>query len=275
MLKKICLPYLVGIMVFCSGSVSAHEFWLEPEQYLLPSDQALKAYAKVGQDFKGDSYAYIPDYFKSFDLTINGDTSPVTSVFGSTPPVNQMVDKEGLAILSFVSTVRKLEYADAETFTQFLEREGLEWVMPLHKKRNLPESGFVEAYRRYAKSLVQIGDEPGKDEKLELPFEWVLEDNPYKTPTDQLSARLYWQGKPHPETHVSVFERLNNQVERIVLKTDKEGGLSIPVQKGAEYLVSAVHMTEPSKETLQTEKTKEAVWESHWASITFMTKSAN
>jgi uncharacterized GH25 family protein len=275
MLKRIWLPYLIGIMVFCSNLAFAHEFWLEPEQYLLSSGQALIANARVGENFKGDSYAYLPSYFTAFDLSINGKTSPISSVFGSTPPVNQTVDAEGLAILSFVSTVRRLEYDDPEKFPNFLKKEGLDWVLPRHQKKGLPASGFVEAYYRYAKSLVQIGDAQGHDEKLGLRFEWVLEENPYKSNKHTVSARLYWQGKPKPETQVSVFKRSDDQVERIVLSTDTEGYVSIPTEQDAEYLVNAVHMTEPSKETLGTEKTKDAVWESHWASVTFMAKSAD
>lgn len=248
------------------SQLSAHEFWLEPINFKIKVNEELQAHEKVGQDFKGNTYAYLESSYKSLNLTIGDKKRAVKSRLGDLPAVNMLVEEEGLAILSAVTTPSDITYETWGKFSSFIKSKGLDWVFDAHKKRNLPTKNFVESYRRYAKSLIKVGNGEGNDKVLGLTFEWVLETNPYTSTTGSIKAQLLWEGKPHANAHVSVFNRMGGKLIKSELMTDELGGVEIPRAGGGQFLINAVNMIEaPIKMATQ----RSAVWESRWASITY------
>lgn len=260
--------YLACFFCLFPSFLTAHEYWLEPINFQPSNDQKLMANVKIGTDLAGDNHAYIPDHFQSFDLTMNGKTQAIESSFAARPPVNQSTSGDSLGILSAESGINVVNYTEADIFLKFLENEGLSEVYAEHQARGLPESGFDEAYRRYAKSLIKIGNGKGQDKALGLTLEWIIENNPYQTDESDIVARLEWQGKALADTQATVFRKENDVVSRQLFQTDQAGNIRIPREPGL-FLINAVKMTIPSSETLKAPKAKNAVWESHWASITY------
>ncbi|GGX55212.1 DUF4198 domain-containing protein [Saccharospirillum salsuginis] len=258
------LLFVIGLSAF---PALAHEFWLEPLTFQIEPDDPLKAHIKIGQYFKGNTYAYIPGRFERFELTLDGQTEPVDARLGTIPAVGQTAEHPGLALLTYESTYEYLTYDDPETFRNFLKLDGLAWVAQRHRERDLPASGFTEAYRRFAKAYIGVGNAEGEDKAVGFPFEWVLQHNPYALDAGQpLTARLLWQGQPFADSLVRVFVRQNGEVEEWRLETSASGQVSIPYRPNADYLVSSVHMIEA---TDATDPEQGAVWESLWASAVF------
>ena len=140
-------------------------------------------------------------------------------------------------------------------------------MLVAHEKRGLPELDFTELYKRFAKSLVKVGDGAGQDREVGMLIEWVVETNPYTSDDlEAVTAQLLYQGKPFTDSHVVVFTKLNDEVTRQTFTTDKEGRVSVPVDQGGLFLVNAVHMIEPTKEQ---SGGKDAEWMSLWASTTY------
>lgn len=249
--------------------VSAHEFWIEPLNYRVPAGGQLRAHLKVGQHFKGDTYAYIPGNALSFGVELAGDLQPADSRAGDLPALDQPAPAEGLAVIHYESNYSRLTYDSVEKFAAFADAEGVGWAVDAHYRRMLPRSDIVETYRRYAKSLIGVGHAEGADGALGMAFEWVLEDNPY---TDvaatgaTISARLLWRRQPFPDAQVRVFNRRGDRVRESVLHTDAEGRVAVDVSSGGEFLLNSVHLIEPPPETARITR---AVWESLWASVTF------
>ena len=116
---------------------------------------------------------------------------------------------------------------------------------------------------RFTKALVQVGPvKPDhRDRVLGLAYELVALDNPYAA-RDVLPVTLLWQGRPEPDSQISVFRKLDGTVERTLIRTDPNGRADIPLnQAGGHYLLNAVHLEElrgngPS-------------WNSSWASMSF------
>jgi uncharacterized GH25 family protein len=254
------------ILLILSSQLAAHEFWLEPISFEINVGEKLRAHEKVGQDFKGNKYSYLDSSYVSLDLTLGDKTHAVKSRLGDLPAVSELVEEEGLAILSAVTTPSIVTYETWEKFVNFINNKELLWVIDEHKKRNLPEKNFSESYRRYGKSVVKVGHGKGNDRALGLLFEWVLETNPYTTTNGDIKAQLLWQGKPYANAHVSVFNRIGNELIKTDLHTDSEGRVEIPRAKGGKFMINAVKMITATEEI-----TKEtgAVWDSRWASITF------
>lgn len=260
---------LAGLLSLFPHLLTAHEFWLAPHQYQLDIGKPLISEIKVGNELKGESYAYFPHHFQQFDLTLAGQTTPINSRFAATPAVNQIVQQPGLAILSAITNAQILTYKKTDTFLHFLEYEGLDWVLAAHQQRELPEKGFDEAYRRYAKALFAIGSGQGNDVSLGLPLEWVLETNPYTSDSPTITARLTWQGNALPNIQGSVFKEINGEIKRELYRTDQFGKIYIPKEGSQRVLINAVYMTLPLDDTLANPKSQQAVWESHWASTTY------
>lgn len=245
----------------------AHEFWLEPLSFKLEPDDPVKAHIKVGQYFKGNTYAYLPHRFESFRWIIDEKAEPVDARLGSIPAVSQVAEHSGLGILAYESTYEYLTYDDPDTFKNFLKLDGLTWVAAEHNRRNLPSSGFTEAYRRFAKAYVGVGEAEGNDRALGLPLEWVLNDNPYRLPASTpVTATLLWQGEPMTDTLARIFTRQGNTIEELRLETDDQGTIVIPYHPGTDYLISSVHMVLPGE---RVNPDKQPVWESLWASAVF------
>lgn len=266
MLQRI---FSVLILTILTSHVFAHEFWLEPINFKIKAGEQLRAHEKVGQDFKGNKYAYLNSSYVSLDFTQGNKTRAVKSRLGDLPAITEVADKEGLAILSAVTTPSTVTYETWNKFSNFINNKHLEWVFDAHKKRNLPEKNFDESYRRYGKSLVKVGHGKGNDRALGLLFEWVLMTNPYTSKKENIKAQLLWEGKPHTNAHVSIFNRIGDELIKSHLTTDSQGIVEIPRAKGGKFLVNAVQMFEASEGM-----TKEtgAVWDSRWASITYELK---
>jgi len=244
----------------------AHEYWVQGDRYVIGADDNIRAHVRVGQHFKGEALPYFPDAMESIQIHLGSRSGTIQPRYAAYPVISNSPLGDGLNIISLTSGRSELKHDDPEKFREFLVYEGLEWVLARHKERKLPSAGFIETYRRYAKMLVKVGSGEGEDRYLGMPLEWVLLANPYAGTADTLWAQLRWQGKVFAGAQCRVFIEKNDKLDEIVLHTDKEGKIRFPRVSEATYLVSAVHMVEPDRETV---KQTRAVWESRWASVTF------
>ncbi|MBJ3762723.1 DUF4198 domain-containing protein [Maribius pontilimi] len=251
-----------------TGAAESHEFWIEPVLYQTEPGFRIIAAIRVGQAFEGSSYAYLPDNFLRFDLEQGGEMAPVDGRPGDRPAVNLEATREGLAILVHVTRDYELEYDSYEDFVSFVESKDAAWVLGSHADRGLPEEGPVEAYSRYGKSLIAVGDGAGQDHSFGLLTEIVALENPYTDDmSDGLDVQVLYEGEPRGDAQVEVFAKdAEGTVEITKLMTDKSGLVTVPVEPGKSYLVDSVLLREPKPEAVES---MGAVWESLWASLTF------
>ena len=257
---------ILSLIWFASlgNKIQAHEFWLAPYKFNLAAEEPLQADLKVGQNFEGEALPFITN---SFAISNQTETVSVTPRFASFPALNQPAPFDGLNIISYQSKYSTVTYKSQEQFHSFLHEDGLDWVIDAHLSRQLPASGFTEAYRRFVKSLVYIGnnDSGERDRRVGLLFEIVLQDHPF-TPSDEKIAQLFWGEKPATGMQMAVFKKTKQGVSKHLLITDKQGRVKIDTRGGGVYLLNSVHMIEPDATTAEMTG---AVWESLWASLTF------
>lgn len=255
------------LMVAMSGTVQAHELFLQPQTYQLAVGDPLVAEVKVGENFDGSRSIYNPDKFRRFDLAFGETVVPVPGRLGDLPSVNLEVEEDGLHILIHVSTDQKLRYTDFAKLRKFANHKDLREAIQAHDDRGLPKDSFTEAYSRYAKSLIAVGDGVGQDRAFGLETEIVALDNPY---TDDLwgeiAVQVFYQEQPRANAQVEMFERIGRDVTVTWHRTDEEGRAFLPVQPGGEYMVDAVLIREPDA-ALSADL--DAVWETLWANLTF------
>lgn len=256
-------------------TAQAHEFWLQPEQYVVTAGEAAQATIRVGEDFKGSSYSYNPNEFDRFDLLSNGEVTPLAGTLGDRPAMNVPQALDGLLIGIHQSDLERLTYGEFEKFAAFARLEGEDEAIDAHRARGLPEANFEEVYRRFAKTYIKVGDGQGADQPVGMALELVALDNPYEV--GDVTFELLRDGAPEPGAQVAVWSREFGakdeagtvpKGERVLLRTDTSGKVSIPTVAGREYLASAVLIEAPGDEQLA--ERPNAVWYSLWASATWL-----
>ncbi len=200
-------------------------------------------------------------------MVMNGQVTKVTGRLGDDPALNMQAPQSGLAVIVHQTTDSQLRYTDWQRFAKFSRHKGFADALARHKSRGLPETDFLERYRRFAKSLIAVGHGKGRDSRVGLETEFIAEANPY---TDDLSnglpVRLFSDDAPRAGAQVEVFEKSPlGKVTVSLLKTDHEGRVRIPVQTGYEYLLDAV-LIRPLEAN---DPRSDPVWETLWASLTY------
>lgn len=247
-----------------SAAAQAHEFWIEPETYEVARGERIVAAIRVGEQFEGSSYAYIPQNFVRFDMVQGDVLSPVDGRAGDRPAANVEARVEGLAVLVHVTGNRDLTYDSFANFERFVRSKGADWVLEAHRDRGFGEEDPTEIYSRYAKSLIAVGAGAGEDRAFGLVTEIVALENPYTGGAENgLDVEVRYDGQPRPNAQIEVFSKAAGEtVQMQTMTTDAEGRATIDVVPGRAYLVNSVVMREPVGDA-------ETMWESLWASLTF------
>ncbi len=224
---------------------------------------------RVGQNYEGSSYSYLPVNFRRFDMAFGGETSEVPGRIGDSPAVDiEPPGDDGLLTLIHVTKNYTLTYSERAKFESFVTHKDAAWVLDAHAERGLPDDGFKEAYSRYAKSLIGIGEAKGEDIEAGLLTEIVALENPYTDDmSDGIDVRVLYEGKPRAEAQVEVFDKAPDGAVTVgMVRTDENGVATVPVEAGHRYMLDAVVLREPPEDLA---KQTGAVWESLWANLTF------
>ena len=256
------LPILLATLTW---PVSAHEYWIEPDNHAVAPDDSVTGVMRVGQDFSGPIFPYISDRFRSFTIHDAAGDRPVTALEGDDISLS-LSAAPGLTIVTYHSTADTATFDTVADFSDYLAYEGLGHLVGAHRAAGLPEDGFSEDYVRCAKTLIQAGpvSPADQDRATGLPAELIALDNPQTPGLSELRVRMLWQGAPVKGLQVAVFHRpgQGEPATRTLYQTGDDGVASIDVGKRGRYLLNAVHMKRTGRE-------RGTVWKSHWASLTF------
>ena len=266
------LSALVGLclgLAGASGAAQAHEFWISPQTYAVPPGGSITADFRVGENLSGSSYAYLDMRSTRLAFQTPRGAERIAARTGDRPALSAVAApvQDGLVVIVHETTDSTLTYREWEKFVNFVEHKDFAGALERHAARGLPETGFEETYRRFAKALVKVGSGAGSDAPTGMETEIVALANPY---TDDLSAglpvRVLYQGAPRADAQVELFEKdAEGAVTVTRLRTDGDGVARLPVQPGREYLADAVVL----RETGNDDPEAGPVWHSLWAALTF------
>lgn len=259
---------LVALLV--ATSARAHEFWVEPADASLAPGETLVADIVLGSDFKGNRFRYNPAKFRRFDIVGPDGTVPVTSRLGDRPALRQVVEQPGLHVVAYVSEVERTSYFELADFLKFTDEMGFADAAERHAARGLPHDAIHEAYTRFAKAFVRVGETEEADRALGLEIELILLDKPVG---ETVRVRALLQGKPMVGAKLRSFSRAlgadaSEEAEKMAVVTDQKGVAAVPLAPGRRYLLNVVHLREPSEELA---KSRNVAWETLWASTVFET----
>lgn len=246
--------------------VSAHEFWIEPHDFSVDANTQIQADLRVGQDFKGDIFPYIPSRFAAFKSYDSLGEKDVGGVTGDLPALAMTPRTEGLSIFTYVSSGERIRFRAWEKFATYLDLEGLTAIPARHEARGLPRDDIRELYTRCAKALVSVGDASAeRDRATGMRLELVAGESPALLAAGtEMSFTLLWQGEPLSDTQVALFKKGENPDTgtRTLARTDENGQASFTIPATGTYMAASVHMIEAPADL-------NADWQSFWASLTF------
>ncbi|WP_298259199.1 DUF4198 domain-containing protein [uncultured Litoreibacter sp.] len=261
--RRICI---FAAWVMWTTTAQAHEFWISPEAYVTPKGGEVQAHLRIGQEFDGAAYVYNPNRFERFELIAGSLRLPVAGRLGDTPALNMPAPANGLITIVHETDDSQLSYQGMEKFAKFAKHKDFEWAIQSHIDRGLPTDRFTEQYRRFAKSLIAVGDGAGSDTEAGLKTEIVALTNPYTNTEDQFSVKVLMDGKPRADAQIELFEKGSDGEVAITLhRTNANGIGTFPIKRGHEYLVDAVELLPLNLGDPATTP----VWFSLWASLTF------
>ncbi len=259
---------------FVPLAASAHEYWVEPREYVLDAPGQILADIRNGENYKSSNFSYIPRQFEFFKVTGPDGEAPVEGRTGDVPALSHTLSSPGLYTISYQGNFDKITFRDAAKIREYFDYEGLDGALERHLERGLAEDVFYEFYARCAKALVQVGpagEDGRQDELTGMKFELVAEENPYTLEaTDSLPVRLYLEGVPSPNRQIRIF-RFDGELENTTIITDAQGRALIPLAGGGKFLLNAVHLYEGDEDP----ETEIPEWYSYWASLTFGIKGTD
>jgi len=271
MIMRRTLVLILAMMLMARGAL-AHELWIEPLAWQVPSETRLEAQLVNGQNFAGNDglglrLAFIPKWFTRFELALGAQTVAVASRIGDTPALSMPALGDGLHVVLYQSSGDVVRYSGMSKFETFIEHKGFIGIEARHIARGISQQAFSEYYTRYSKALIAVGPGAGEDRDMGMETELIALDNPYTFGGDTVRVRLTYQGAARANVQVELFEKsATNDVTRAVFWTDAQGVALLPVRPGFAYMVDAVVLREPTP-ALASEKG--VAWESLWANLTF------
>ena len=257
----------VGLVVVLSvpGHIRAHDFWIEPSEFVTSPGATLQVALRVGQRFEGDPVPRIPSQVARFILEGAEGELPIDGRENQEPAGTIKIGKPGTYVLGYRSRPSKVEL-EAGKFEAYLADEGLERIVALRARRGESAKPGREIFSRCAKSIVVAGDPRsvdlrGFDRLLGFTLEVTPERNPYALhAAGEIPFRLLYEGNP---VEGALVIAMSAEAPGHPLKARSDGGGRAVFTLGPGiWLVKAVHMIPAPSES-------GADWESLWASVTF------
>lgn len=264
MIRSILIPLISAVLSLAAGPVAAHETWLDPERYQALPGETIGIDMRNGQHFNGMALPWLDLWIERFVAVEGPAEQAVTGRLGDIPAARVTPVGEGLMVVGLQSGLDRLFYTNWSKFEAFVAEKDLQGAIEAHRARGLPETGFAEVYRRFAKALIGVGAAEGTDRALGFATEFVALTNPYAAGFDgEMAVRLLEDAAPRAAARVTVFARApDGSVTETHALTDAEGILRLPVTPGHRYLLDAVILREAPAGT-------DAAWLSLWAALTF------
>lgn len=249
---------LLWLALFSTQS-AAHDFWIEPEHFRPKAGVSVPIRLFVGQDFTGEPVPYIPETIERYMVATARGIEPVQATTGD-DPAGSFVPTVGLSVIAYESQEYDVKFDSYDEFERYLKKEGLERHIELAAKHR--ERGNIkEIYTRHAKALLVT---PGTsdiapDRAMGLAMEFLADAIPYGP--GEFSARLLFHGEPLEDSLVILF-RKDKPLEKIKVRTDKQGRVVVRLPAKGIWLATSVHMVRAPFYARHD-------WRSFWASLTF------
>ncbi len=268
-METIMLKYTaVGILaVFLTYPAAAHDYWLQPQQYVLSPDESTDVQLFVGDHFISESErSFQAKRTVAFQVISRSQTLDLKAhaTDGQKPVCTITPTKSGNHLVVMERDWSHIEI-DAKKFDDYLRHEGLSNIVKLRRNAGEENTAGRERYRRYLKTLVQVGgrfDETYK-KRIGHRLEILPQANPYLLDeADSLTVSVLFEGKPLRGARVAAYNRRGDETKTQEARTNEDGQVHFTLDRSGSWLIRLVHMQ-------RCHDVPEIEWESYWAAYSF------
>ena len=262
-MKKLLLIFF--LLTFIS-SLSAHEFWLNPDKFIYKRAEKVNISFIVGENFEGENWQGNNERIKSLKIYYGGvsdDLFPVVTDATGDSIEYFMID-EGTNLIAFNSNNAFIEM-EPSAFEEYLKGDGLTNALEYRKQNSETGCTGREFYQRCAKTLLQVGEVKDRTfaTATSLVIDIIPSSNPYLLKNKELfRAKVFYKNSPLANALIKVWHRVKNKTEKKQLKTDSNGEIFFPVTTSGKWMISTVKMERLIDNPI-------AEWQSYWGSLTW------
>jgi uncharacterized GH25 family protein len=264
-MKKI---YAMVFLLVFSVSAFAHEYWFEADKFFVAPKEKTAIHLFVGEALKHDEERAFQlsktNLLRLYSADDNLDLK--TSLTDEALPIyNFSADKAGNYLFVLERNWSYIKLAPKD-FEDYLREDGMEYIIAEREKLGESQKIASERYSRFLKTLLQVGNKHDATFKkiAGMKLEIVPLENPYsKKVGDNLKMQILFDGKPLADKTVFANNRENTDVSSQKLTTDKNGKISVKLDRKGVWLIRLVFMQRCKTDC------KEADWESFWGGFSF------
>lgn len=244
----------------------AHEFWLEPQQYIFSRTDEINIRFKVGEAFTGENWKGNREKINELKLyyadVVDDLSDAISDEEGDS--LQFSLHEEGTAVVTFNNTNSFIEL-ESEKFNAYLQEDGLQSVIDLRRQQNETDSVGRELYQRSVKTILQIGALKTAVYKKQttLPVDIIPLSHPYQLKDgDSLTVKVLFKDEPLVNSKIRVWHKLIGRVIDTSFMSNEKGEISFPISTMGEWMVSCVQMIRLTDDP-------KAQWQSYWGSLTW------
>jgi uncharacterized GH25 family protein len=242
---------LLSLLV-CSFAplVSAHDFWLQPQEYWIDSDALTRLTLQVGHGPSRQRSPIPARRITRFQaLAPEGamlDLRKQLRLGQAAADADFRLTKPGTYLLVLQTDYRAQTRLPAIRFNDYLKVEGLTPALEQRARLHLMDFDGSERYGRCAKAIVQVGPSgagpPGQVSRLVgLPLEIVPEVSPYAIPRSAtLPVRVMYEGHALAGALVKLTNLQNDASPLEERHTDHEGRASFSMPSAGSWLLNVI-----------------------------------
>jgi uncharacterized GH25 family protein len=275
--------------------LAAHDFWMRPERFSVPSKAPLPVRLFVGEGGVGEAVLRDDARTLRFELLDAEGARPVLGRDGADPAGLVRVRLDGPQWLVFANSPKSIEL-EAAKFEPYLVAQGLDAIKARRAERGESGAPAKEIYSRCAKSLLRAGSvqQAAPSALVLAPVGLRLELVPLQDPgllapgADgvDFAVRVLFEGAPlagvlvkatllpdpppigkqapAPATPPLALPFGAPAATGIAARSDADGRVSLHLPRGGPWLLCAEHMLVATGEA-----SKDHDYESLWASLSF------
>ena len=264
-MKKI----LLSLIIFFSGTLLAHEFWLHPDKFIYQVGDLINVKFLVGENYQGENWSGNHKSIQSLQLHLENVTDDLAEhITDSTGDSLQFaIYDEGTYMISY-NSVNKFIELDPVKFLEYLKEDGLQNAIDYRAAHNESDSFGKEYYQRSVKTIFQVGTKTSNLYKKEtnLPVDIIPLQNPYDLKDSSskplMAVKILFQKKLLTDQLVLVWHRLNGQTTKSEYTSDENGQIRFPLSHEGRWMISTVKMERLNEDP-------KAQWQSYWGSCTW------
>lgn len=258
-------------------TLSAHDFWLIPNAFVIAPGGALEVRGQTSSRFPTSEAAVALDRIASARILDAAGEAPLRDLShaGKSLLIQERPRTPGQKIIAVALKPRSVRES-AEGFRRYLVLEGAPEALERYEREGkLPTDSITRRYAKYAKTLVEVGREGPRafDRAAGHPLEFIpLRDPSPLREGSTFPVRLLYRGQPLAGARVHASgvpmepglspEAAAGRAVEVEAETDAQGVARIRVGSGGLWNVRTIHIVPADAGT-------GADWDTHWATLVF------